>query len=347
MFQIFKKALFANLLLLSFPSFSQSLDISLFDFDSDSQSAILMPRTAQAAPQQPETTPSVPSPAPSQNYSPNLGRNEEPKKDLTVLFTPFPDVTIDLPDETKEKPQISPVPSNNRLEKITFPGLAGINIPISNEKPSALSTLHDVTDFDIAGFYLGMTPQAAAQLAIQKGYKAVKIKKSLSIFQTTYYDTLCRQSGIYQPEKVRACIRQKAKNENNSYISEMILQRKSSRESFHLFFSSPATGNEAYSIVYHNKGDNSLNFTRTNVAKKLARRDAFLKAIVDTFGNPDDSKNLIWGSTATSFMHVTMTGTAYDATITLFDRELYTEDFDAANNWNEEHPILHHFDFAE
>ena len=55
----------------------------------------------------------------------------------------------------------------------------------------------------------------------------------------------------------------------------------------------------------------------------------------------------IWGSTATAFMHITMTGTAYDATITLFDRELYAEDFDAANDWNDEHPILHHFDFAE
>ena len=73
----------------------------------------------------------------------------------------------------------------------------------------------------------------------------------------------------------------------------MVLEKKVTRESFQILFSSPATGNEVYQIIYHNNGDNSLNFTRPNLAKKLNRKEAFVNAVLNLYGNPDDSEKWI------------------------------------------------------
>ena len=45
------------------------------------------------------------------------------------------------------------------------------------------------------------------------------MKKGIPLFQTSYYETLCRQSGIYMPDKIRACIRQYAQNKDQDYNS--------------------------------------------------------------------------------------------------------------------------------
>ena len=90
-----------------------------------------------------------------------------------------------------------------------------------------------------------------------------------------------------------------------------------------------------------------MNFTRVNLAKKLERQKAFLNAVVNSFGNPDDNKKMIWGSEDTAYMQVSMTGSSYDAIITMVDRLLSNEDYFANEDWQSEHPSTHHFSFAE
>ena len=65
------------------------------------------------------------------------------------------------------------------------------------------------------------------------------------------------------------------------------------------------------------------------------------------YGYPDDNKALIWGAKETAYMQVSMSGSAYDATINLVDTQLSNEDYFAAEDWQAEQPVLYHFDFAE
>ena len=118
-------------------------------------------------------------------------------------------------------------------------------------------------------------------------------------------------------------------------------------ESIEFSFTSPATDNRVWKIHYENKGDNSLNFTRANTRKKLDRQEAFLNALFDKFGPPDNSKEYIWGYEDDAFMRAGMYGSNYDAYITLTDADLEYEDSLQAKEWLDEAKPFEHFGFED
>lgn len=343
MFGGYKKILFLSISMLYMcPCWAQFIDdIPIFDETSASPNAVQSEK--KEVPTSLVMTPKTEEKRPE----PNIGRKAIPLEELIVTPDPLPVVSIDLRDNVPPPVvQQQPVfPINTRQEGIYIqPTDKTENVPLQS---SNFANLHDVRQFDIEGFYLGITPQAVLQQAKQKKYFVAKIKKSLPLFQTSYYETLCRQSGIRVPEMVRACIRQYARQNKQDYIEEIVLTKKATKESFYFTFTSPATGNEAYQIIYQTKGDNSLNFMQTNLLKKLNRREAFFNAVFEMYGYPDDSKELIWGAKEDAYMQVSMTGSAYDATIRLVDMQLSNEDYFAASDWKAEHEPLYHFGFAE
>ena len=318
-------------------------DIPLFEETSPSDTSSKKGESASLTiPQKQEEKKSV-----EKKPEPNLGRKAIPLDKVVLTPAPLPEVSIDLRDKvpTPTVQQQPIIPINTRQEGIYLPPADKTTIP--PQSPSHFANLHDVRQFDLEGFYLGMFPQTVLQTAKQKNYSISKIKKAIPLFQTSYYDTLCRQSGIYAPEMIRACIRQHAQKNKQDYIEEIVLTKKTTKESFHFTFTSPATGNEVYQIIYQNKGDNSLNFTHPNLAKKLNRKEAFFKALFERYGYPDDSKELIWGTKQDAYMQVSMTGTAYDATIKLMDIAASSEDYFAATDWKNDQEPLYHFGFAE
>ena len=326
-------------MLYAFPSLAQSIgDIDIFgDFDEPAQTT-----TQQNAPSPTSLVLPPSSNVPEEN-EPQIGRGKDPKDSIIVPTpAPFPDVSIDLsvpPPPAKTAPSLV----NNRQTAIP---LSEKETPTASQ-PAVLSDFHDVHKFELSGFSLGMNASEIIQLAKQKGYQITKIQKGIPLFQTTYYDTLCRQSGLRAPNAIRSCIQQYAQDSDQSYIKELRLENKSARESFQFLLTSPATNNEVYQIVYQNKGDSSLNFTRPNLAKKLDRQKAFLNAVVNSFGNPDDSKKMLWGSEDSAYMQVSMSGSSYDAVITIVDNILSGQDYFANEEWQNEHPSTHHFSFAE
>ena len=165
------------------------------------------------------------------------------------------------------------------------------------------------------------------------------------MFQTSHYEILCRQKGIHAPERVRTCIREYGQSNQQDYVEEIILAKKSTKEAFAFKFTSPATGNKAYQIVYQNKGDNSLNFTPVNLSKKLGRKEAFFNAVFDMYGYPDDSKQLLWGVREDAYMQISMAGSAYDAVIKLVDTKLSNEDYFAASDWKADQETPYRFGF--
>ena len=278
---------------------------------------------------------------------PNIGRRGIPLDRLIITPDPIPEVSIPLrSDPPAPVETISPKPIINTRQE-------GIYIPPADKteakpaQPSNFVSLHDPRQFEIEGFYLGMTSKALLQIAKQKGYWISKVKKAIPLFQTTHYDTLCRQSGIRAPEMVRACIRQHAQKNKQDYVEEILLTKKSTHESFQFLLTSPATDNEVYQITYRNRGDNSLNFTRQNLAKKLDRKEAFFNAVFEMYGYPDDKEELIWGSKSDAYMQVSMGGSAYDATIKMVDVELSDEDYFEATDWKADQESPHHFSFVE
>ncbi|MGN0919766.1 MAG: hypothetical protein ACI4OR_03300 [Alphaproteobacteria bacterium] len=278
---------------------------------------------------------------------PNIGRKAIPLDKVVLTPDPLPEVSINLEDKVSPPiPEVQPVPPVNTRQEGIYLSPAD-KTGEAGSLSSNFDNVHDVRQFDIEGFYLGMSPRAVLQMAKQKGYFISKVKKTLPLFQTSYYDALCRQSGIRAPEMIRACIRQYAQKNNQDYAEEIILTKRPTKESFHFLLTSPATGNEVYQITYHNQGDNSLNFTQTNLAKKLNRKEAFFNAVFNTYGYPDDNKELIWGAKEDAYMQVSMSGSGYDAVIKLVDRQLSNEDYFAAADWKAEQAPLHHFGFAE
>ena len=278
---------------------------------------------------------------------PNIGRKAIPLDKVVLTPDPLPEVSINLLNKVPvvvEPPQPQ-YPVNTRQEGIYIPPMGKTDV--SPAQPSNFANVHDVRQFDVEGFYLGMPPKAVLQMAKQKKYFISKVKKALPLFQTSHYDALCRQSGIRAPEMIRACIRQYAQKNNQDYVEEIVLTKKPTKETFRFLFTSPATGNEAYHITYRNQGDNSLNFMQTNLVKKLNRKEAFFNAVFNMYGYPDDNKELIWGAKEDAYMQVSMSGSNYDATIKLIDMQLSNEDYFAAADWKADQVSLHHFGFAE
>lgn len=353
MFGGFKKALFLIMSMgYSLPVLAQSIDdIPLFE---EVNTPLYEEKSSSSPSSVKEASPSlVISPKAEEKKTeekkpePNIGRKAIPLDELIVTPDPLPEVSIPLNDKggTSESQPQPVVPVNTRQEGIYIPPTDKTGTVVTQS--TNLTALHDVHQFDISGFYLGITPQAVLELAEKKGYFVSKMKKAIPLFQTTYYNDLCRQSGIYAPDMVRSCIRQHAQENKQAYVEEIILTKKKTKESFHFTFTSPATGNEAYQIIYQNKGDNSLNFMPTNLAKKLSRKEAFFNAVFEMYGYPDDPNELIWGTKEDAYMQVSMMGSAYDATIKLVDSQLSNEDYFEATDWKADKEPLYHFGFTE
>jgi len=204
----------------------------------------------------------------------------------------------------------------------------------------------DVRAFDVSGFELGMTPAEVVEVAQNQRYAIVRVEHGIPLHRTSLYEHRCRQAQVHRPNDLQSCIIEQAKEDEVYYVSSMTLEKPSTAEKMQILFSSMATDNTAYKIYYENEGDNSLNFTRKNLAKKIRRRDAFWKLIYDTYGAPDDRENMVWGDPQTAYMRVAMQGSNYNAYIILEDREPHDQDYIDATEQKEDLRYKHPFTFA-
>ncbi len=274
---------------------------------------------------------------------PNLGSNASgPLNVLEVLPPPAPSLKIDLTD-TDIQPVQPQKPVNTRTQGIGI----SVNSEWNTDMTGGIADFPDVRTFELEGFYLGMSPEEVLALAHENNYKVIASKDAVSKFRTGYYESLCKSYGIRAPEKIRACISKISNANRTSYLSSLKIARPKTREFIEFNFSSPATDNRVWNIHYENKGDNSLNFTQANTQRKINRQEAFLNAVFNKFGTPNDPKNYIWGSQNDAFMKVGMYGSNYDAFITLTDTALSDDDFLQAQDWLDENKPFEHFGFED
>ena len=225
------------------------------------------------------------------------------------------------------------------------PPTTGENAQPSSEQPAQVIPPHDVHGYDLKGFYLVMPMISVKNMLKSKGFTIKTIREDIPRFYTTDYEYKCRDEGVIIPEKVRACILNKARKENQAYVAE--IDAEHGNERFEFLFTSNNVYNELYKITYYNYGDTSLNFTRVNTMKKLNRQKDFWNAVMDTYGKPDDAQKMIWGDPTKAYMTAKMFGTAYHGMIMFVDQQMYNRDYFFSEDAEAERPSKYHFNFSE
>jgi hypothetical protein len=115
----------------------------------------------------------------------------------------------------------------------------------------------DVDDMDISGAMLGM-PFEDIQTLFFKTKTLYTPRKNNSIIYTIANDWRynldyeCRQQGVIMPNKLEKCILSLARSRGLLYPSELHLTRPSTGETIDIYFTSNATDNVVWKIVYKN-----------------------------------------------------------------------------------------------
>lgn len=176
-----------------------------------------------------------------------------------------------------------------------------------------------VNNFDIAGIMLGMNFEDVMTIARDNGlYRPIK-KNSVvySIHQDWKYnlDYECRQNNIFAPAALERCINSLAKNRGVLYASELHLERTTTGETIDVFFTSNATDNVVWKIVYKNDVDELEGDDEKFANQRDKKVMAFWQNVLDKYGSPNAGDDK-WASSDNSYDPVM---TAYFGELELID----------------------------
>lgn len=154
----------------------------------------------------------------------------------------------------------------------------------------------NVKQFDIAGVMLGMNYDAVNNLFFNDSNLYAPRKKDSVIYTINKewkynLDYECRQNNIFIPDQLEKCIYSLAKNRGLLYVSEIHLERDFTGETVDIYFTSNATDNVVWKIVYNNDVNvmdgESEKFANQREKKILA----FWQGVVDKYGVPNSGED--------------------------------------------------------
>jgi len=189
----------------------------------------------------------------------------------------------------------------------------------------------DVKHFDIAGIMLGMSYDEINDLFFNGSALYAPRKKNSVIYTINKdwkynLDYECRQNKIYAPEKLEKCIYSLARNRGLLYVSEIHLERQYTGETIDVYFTSNATDNVVWKVVYNNDVDvmdgDSEKFANQREKKILA----FWQGVLDKYGMPNSDEDK-WISSENAYDPMMQ---AYYGQLVLSDKGLNATD--SANN---------------
>lgn len=283
------------------------------------------------------------------SHKPNLGRESDPP--TSIKIAPFPNISVELDSSAtppmEDKKFEEKVVSDDEIIKRTDPVTMTEKAETAdeyfqrlvNEKRLRIATRnsryinplglrHDADGFLISSVGLGMLSDEVIDILENQGYILSKTNYALPPALSVKYENDCRLTRkLYIPADIRSCINDKAVEDETTYIKQMVFERKNTRESIVVDYTSMATENVVYRISYKNKGDSSLNSSRKNRLIKENRKKEFWNLVFGIYGLPDNSEELLWGNRDTSFLTANMSGSAYDAYLTLESSTLQNEDY--------------------
>ena len=159
-------------------------------------------------------------------------------------------------------------------------------------------------NFDIAGIMLGMTFDEAQMVARETGLYINRPKNSVvySIHKDWKYnlDYECRQNKIYVPAKLDKCIKSLARNRGVMYASELHLIRDITGETIDVYFTSNATDNVVWKIVYKNDANEEEGMDEKFENQKNKKIMAWWQNVLEKYGEPN-AGNDKWASSDNAF----------------------------------------------
>lgn len=191
-----------------------------------------------------------------------------------------------------------------------------------------------VSNFDIAGVYLGMSFEDVQTLFFKTKSLYTPIKKD-SIIYTMHKDWKynldyeCRQQKIYVPAELEQCINTLARNRGLLYASELHLARESTGESIDIYFTSNATENVVWRIVYKNDVNEVEGAAEKFENQRQKKILAFWQGVLDKYGAPNSGSDK-WITSSNAYDPMM---TAYYGSLDLVDMGKNASD--AAKNVND------------
>ncbi len=190
---------------------------------------------------------------------------------------------------------------------------ASCNVTNVNINPGAEPL--GVGDFDIAGIMLGMDFESAQMVARENGIYVNRPKNSVvySMHKDWRYnlDYECRQQKIYVPAQLEKCINSLARSRGVLYASELHLVRDITGETIDVYFTSNATDNVVWKIVYKNDADETEGADEKFDNQRNKKIMSWWQNVLEKYGAPNADTDK-WASS----------DNAYDPLMTAYYGEL-------------------------
>ena len=193
----------------------------------------------------------------------------------------------------------------------------------------------DVRQFDIAGVMLGMTYEEINDLFFENSALYAPRQNNSVVYTINKdweynLDYECRQNNIFVPEQLEQCIRSLARARGLLYVSEVHLERAYTGETIDIYFTSNASDNVVWKIVYKNDADTmdgvDSEYSQTFANQRDKKILAFWRGVLDKYGVPNSDEDK-WISSENAYDPMMR---AYYGQLELIDNGLNASDM--ANN---------------
>lgn len=176
-----------------------------------------------------------------------------------------------------------------------------------------------VGNFDILGIMLGMNFEEVQMIVRENGLYTNRPKDAVvySMHPDWKYslDYECRQQNVIIPKRLDQCINSLARNRGVLYASELHLVRAETGETIDVYFTSNATDNVVWKIVYKNDADEMEGDAEKFANQRDKKIMAWWQNVIEKYGAPNANSDK-WASS----------DNAYDPTMTAYYGELELTD---------------------
>jgi maltose-binding protein MalE len=163
----------------------------------------------------------------------------------------------------------------------------------------------NVKQFDLAGAMLGMTYDEINNLFFNSSSLYAPVKNNSIVYTINKewkynLDYECRQNNIFVPDQLEKCINSLAQNRGLLYVSEIHLERTFTGETLDIYFTSNATDNVVWKVVYNNDVDTMEGEHEKFANQREKKMLAFWQGIIDKYGTPNSDEDK-WISSELAF----------------------------------------------
>ena len=186
----------------------------------------------------------------------------------------------------------------------------------------------NVGGFDIADIMLGMTFDDVYTQVVDFGNLYSLREKNAVVYNIqkdwkANLDYECRQQGIIVPTELEKCINSLAQNRGLLYASEMHLVRENTGETIVVYFTSNATDNVVWRVVYNNDA-NVQDGAGDKFAKQRENKILFFwQNVLEKYGAPNSGSDK-WISSTNAYDPMM---TAYYGALDLVDNGRNATDY--------------------